>query len=728
VKWAFWIDGQANSPALSPDGATAYIVQFGHNLYAINTADGSQKWTFETDGYTSSPAIADDGTIYVGGFPGGLYAINPDASLKWYYPIFFGPYDHSPAIGPDGAIYVGSDEGFHAINSNNTLKWEWRGNYESGKTTSDPAIAPDGAVYVGLRNSLPDIHGPVYFIRAFNANGTTKWDYPDTAAGETLPQPVTSTPAIGWDGTIYVGVENSLYAFNPGGAPKWEVVTGGQVGSPAIGPDGTIYVGSNDHYLYAVNPDGSKKWVYDGKDELGWAYGRRGPAIGDDGIIYLSASNGVHAIKPDGALQWRDLSCWSNSSPVIGPDGTVYVGVGYSLIAFQSTSTGLADSAWPMFHHDPQHTGLSGAPPPPPDPPVADFSASPGSGYAPLTVLFQDNSTGEISDRSWNFGDGSGAYPYNSPSPSHTYKNPGDYTVTLTVTGPGGSDTRTGSVTVTAPPLPVADFTAAPTSGFLPLAVQFTDLSIGYITGRSWDFGDGASMPVPNPSHTYTAAGNYTVTLYVGNYSGATSKTAAITVLGPPMADFTADLTSGPAPLMVQFTDTSAGAVASRSWEFGDGATSAAANPTHTYNNPGTYTVKLTVANPAGSSSKTATITATQVILTDKTTVNVPKGGTATIGVKLRSQPTADTVVSAAKVSGIAEITIVAGSSLTFTSANWATYQWVKLAATNDDINLNGQAVIQLSAAGAAPVNVTAVKTGKGGKATPAFIELLLLY
>ena len=77
-----------------------------------------------------------------------------------------------------------------------------------------------------------------------------------------------------------------------------------------------------------------------------------------------------------------------------------------------------------------------------------------------------------------------------------------------------------------------------------------------------------------------------------------------------PVANFTANVTSGPAPLTVAFTDNSTDAD-SWSWDFGDSATSTEQNPTHTYTNPGTYTVNLTVTNAVGSSSATQTITVT---------------------------------------------------------------------------------------------------------------------
>ena len=71
---------------------------------------------------------------------------------------------------------------------------------------------------------------------------------------------------------------------------------------------------------------------------------------------------------------------------------------------------------------------------------VADFSAIPTSGPAPLIVSFSDQSKGTVSSWNWNFGDGTTS---NEQNPSHTYTDPGTYTVSLTVTGPGGSDTET---------------------------------------------------------------------------------------------------------------------------------------------------------------------------------------------------------------------------------------------------------------------------------------------
>ena len=252
------------------------------------------------------------------------------------------------------------------------------------------------------------------------------------------------------------------------------------------------------------------------------------------------------------------------------------------------------------------------APPPPPAIPTADFSATPTSGNTPLAVAFDDLSSGTIDSYSWNFGDGGSS---TSQSPSHTYIAAGSYNVTLTVSNVSGSDTATcsGCITVTDPPpgVPTADFTATPTSGNHPLAVAFNDASNGTVDSYAWDFGDGGSSAAQNPFHTYTAAGSYTVTLTVSNVSGSDTATcgACITVSDPPppapTADFTATPTSGETPLTVAFTDASSGIVDSYAWDFGDGGSSSAQSPPHTYTAAGSYDVSLTVSNTGGSDTNT---------------------------------------------------------------------------------------------------------------------------
>jgi PKD repeat protein len=246
---------------------------------------------------------------------------------------------------------------------------------------------------------------------------------------------------------------------------------------------------------------------------------------------------------------------------------------------------------------------------PPAAPPMADFGATPTTGAAPLNVGFTDQSTNSPTSWAWDFGDGGSS---TSQNPSHTYSQAGTYTVSHTATNASGSNTATkaGYISVGAPAAPVADFGASPTSGLAPLQVTFADQSTNTPTSWSWDFGDGTTSTLQNPSHTYSQPGTYTVSLTAGNASGTNTKTRTgyITVgTPPPAADFTADSTTGPAPLQVTFTDQSTNTPTGWSWDFGDGGSSTSQNPSHTYNQPGTYTVSLTATNTGGSNTKTRT-------------------------------------------------------------------------------------------------------------------------
>jgi parallel beta-helix repeat protein len=166
------------------------------------------------------------------------------------------------------------------------------------------------------------------------------------------------------------------------------------------------------------------------------------------------------------------------------------------------------------------------------------------------------------------------------------------------------------------PVLPEANFSANITRGYAPLWVQFNDYS-KYSTGRRWDFendGNTDSTDV-NPFHIYAAPGNYTVNLTAVNENGTKSTFANIIVLEQPVlpeANFSANITQGPAPLPVQFTDLSEDAV-SWSWDFDNNGHSESSdkNPVYTYTIPGTYTVNMTVSNANGTASKLAAIIVT---------------------------------------------------------------------------------------------------------------------
>jgi gliding motility-associated-like protein len=237
--------------------------------------------------------------------------------------------------------------------------------------------------------------------------------------------------------------------------------------------------------------------------------------------------------------------------------------------------------------------------------PVANFSAqNPTSCSAPHTVNFINSSTGTGPNMqyTWNFGDGNTA---TGLSPSHTYTACGTYTVALTATNltTGCSNTRTLTNLVQIQDL-TPTFTPASSSVCLGSAFNFTNTSVACVGTftSSWDFGDGTTSNLQNPSHVYTSPGNYSVLLTITTPTGCVDSVRVnnFSVINSPIADFGSSPTLGCSfPFTVNFTNqTSPFTGVSYNWNFGDPTsgvnnTSILANPSHTYNACGNYTVRL---------------------------------------------------------------------------------------------------------------------------------------
>ena len=257
---------------------------------------------------------------------------------------------------------------------------------------------------------------------------------------------------------------------------------------------------------------------------------------------------------------------------------------------------------------------------PPPGPPGVKFAKNIGTGAAPLTVSFTDQSTGTgLNQWYWDFGDSTW---FNTTiaaqkSPTHVYNEPGAYTVQLTVCNAGGCNTTIPGQTITADGLtkPVVEFAANERCGNAPLAVLFSDLSTGTGINRwDWSFGDDTSFSptdaaLKNPTHIYRAAGAYTVQLTACNAGGCNTtipgQTITVTPYTGPVARLSRNVSSGRAPLTVRFGDQSTGiGINQRNWSFGDGSwfntTAAAPQVTHVFAEAGVYTVRLTVCNATG--------------------------------------------------------------------------------------------------------------------------------
>ncbi|MEZ4940770.1 MAG: PKD domain-containing protein [Saprospiraceae bacterium] len=238
-------------------------------------------------------------------------------------------------------------------------------------------------------------------------------------------------------------------------------------------------------------------------------------------------------------------------------------------------------------------------------PPSANFTVAPSSGCGPLTVQFTNSSSANATTFSWSF---PGGTPSSSTeeSPTVVYNTPGTYSVTLVASNSAGSNTAMQTSIITVESGPTAGFTLA-TNGS---TVGFTNNSTNSAS-YLWDFGDSNTSTEQNPSHTYLTDGTYTVTLTATNPCGTSTYTETVTIVTPPIAGFSANVTEGCAPLEVQFTNSSSANATSYAWTFEGGhpAVSSESDPVVLFNDPGIYTVTLVATNSAGSNTTTSTIT-----------------------------------------------------------------------------------------------------------------------
>jgi PKD repeat protein len=486
----------------------------------------------------------------------------------------------------------------------------WRGGSFSApwSVSVNPA---DGSCWVA--DSLNDqlVH--------LDVNGAELW----RGGGFSFPETVSANPDDGscWvadvfnNQVVHVGADGSEFwrggtfnapeavAVDPGSGACWVADTGNNE-VVYLAPDGTELwrgAGFNQPWGLAVNPTDGSCWVADsGNGQV--VHLVLVPPTADFSATPTEGNAPLHVAFSDQSTGDSAEWAWDfgdgGSSSEQNPSHT-YTTPGSYTVALTVTGIGGTDTETKTAYIN------VGTPPQP----VADFSATPTAGDAPLEVTFTDESTGAlISAWAWEFGDGGTSTLQN---PAHQYTAAGSYTVSLTVTDIGGTDTETKTAYInvgTMPPPPVADFSAVPTGGNAPLNVAFTDESTGaLISAWEWDFGDSGTSTLQSPTHQYTIAGTYTVSLLITDIGGTDTetKTGYIHVGHAGMANFSATPTEGVVALDVTFTDLSSGDVIGWAWSFGDGGISTAQNPTHQFTAPGKYTVSLVASDDYTSDTET---------------------------------------------------------------------------------------------------------------------------
>jgi len=320
-----WFTGQGNS---YPPPVEHAWPMFQHDAQhtGMSPFDGPKyhriKWKLNIGGGHSAPAVDMYDTVYLGSEKGGLYAVNPDGSIKWKFPTS-GSISSSPALDKVGNIYFGCrDRYFYSINKKGTLRWKY--NTEMEKLVRiNPIIGDDGMIYVVADSAY-----------AFYSSGKIKWKIP---LSKYMPTHHRGTPAIDHRGFIYMCLDSeSLSVVKPDGSILKKIPNSFiTISSPSIdGNDNVYYASFSDGNLYALNENGEIKW----KKQVVWMTSGS-PALSEkENTIYWPLRLFLVALNFDGSVKWdwftNDQDIQFGNSPILDSCGNIYVGGGNYLFIF----------------------------------------------------------------------------------------------------------------------------------------------------------------------------------------------------------------------------------------------------------------------------------------------------------------------------------------------------------------------------------------------------------
>lgn len=402
-----------------------------------------------------------------------------------------------------------------------TISWQYQ---MKSEIEASPVLGADGTVYVC------DVNGKLYAIAR---DGTRKWTF--STGGEGY-----ATAALGSNGTIYMGTDRYFYAVKDKGSYAervWEYTISGSIySSPVINSqDGTIYFGSDDTYLYALNAqDGAEKWKSELDEEI-WG----SPVLNkNNDTLYIGTIGGkLHAVNTtDGTVNWSyDTGDIIIGSPSLDEENDrIYFGTTEGRVFALDTTSPDNVRTYPSDTSTLGEIAATPAIDTATDANAVYVGSDDGNLYAlhktDCSLKWKYTTGGAINsspaiDNKGNIYFGSedkNIYSLNREGTLRwKYSTQGEVNSSPAI-GSGGiayvgsSDGNLYAIGSRTSAVIAADFTASPTTGNVPLTVQFTDTSAGSITSWLWDFGDNSgTSSSQNPTHTYTQSGDFTVSLEV---------------------------------------------------------------------------------------------------------------------------------------------------------------------------------------------------------------------
>lgn len=336
VLWKYRGDHRIfSTPSIGADG-TIYLGHGRNPLCALDPADGTEIWcTTDNDGTSadrSSPAVAANGMIYMGGRDNDLWSVHPGGKVQWTFHVpTDGDVTSSPMIGIDGTVYMGSDSlsagYFYGMAPGPVASVRWLNVLGGGVRNVSPALSHDGStVYVTSAG---------HTLHALDAgSGVEIWRRKLERRANAQRGP-NYTPVVADDGTIYVGLDEGLFAITPGGDVRWlhELARQRIQSPPAIGPDGAIFVVAArgaDGVVLAITPDGTLEWSH----ELVGRMVNTAPVVDRSGVVYVAAWDELYAFAPHGDGRGGGTVRWQlafarrvfDAGPIISGPGRILIG------------------------------------------------------------------------------------------------------------------------------------------------------------------------------------------------------------------------------------------------------------------------------------------------------------------------------------------------------------------------------------------------------------------